>query len=139
MMGSQRQVIDLEEAEARALADGAIDSTLRELLTQRREGAGKHLWMKMNGQRVAGDAIRGRVRILTVCLLVVNVPDRASRCQVIDQTGVGSVAFRLSWPDVMNGRPCRCWIWCGLCQLSDWLRLVGCLSERVNDGLASQG
>ena len=104
MMGLQRQVVDLVQTEARALADGAKDSTLRQLLTQRREGAGKHLWMKVDEQWVAGDAIRGRVRILTVCLLVVNVPDRASLCQVIDQTGVGSVAFRLSWPDVVNGR-----------------------------------
>ena len=52
MMGSQRQVIDLIQAEARALADGAIDSTLRQLLTQRRDGAGKHLWMEVDGQEV---------------------------------------------------------------------------------------
>ena len=42
VMGLQRQVVDLEQAEARVLADGAKDSTFRELLTQRRYGAGKH-------------------------------------------------------------------------------------------------
>lgn len=41
-MGAECQVIDLEQAEARTLADGAKNSTLRELLTQRRYGAGKH-------------------------------------------------------------------------------------------------
>ena len=49
VMGLQRQVVDLIQAEARTLADGAKDSTLRELLTQRREGAGKHWWMDVDG------------------------------------------------------------------------------------------
>ena len=53
VMGLQRQVVDLIQAEARALADGAKNSTLRQLLTQRREGAGKHLWMEVDEQSVA--------------------------------------------------------------------------------------
>ena len=95
-MGLQRQVVDLIQAEARALADGAIDSTLRQLLTQRREGAGKHLWMKVDEQWVAGDAIRGRVRILTVCLLVVSVAvDGQSESMTVVTRRVWAVAFRL--------------------------------------------
>ena len=44
VMRAECQIIDLKEAEARPLADGAKNSTLRELLTQRRDGAGKHLF-----------------------------------------------------------------------------------------------
>ena len=74
VMRAECQVIDLKETQARTLTDGAKDSTLRELLTQRRDGAGKHLFGGgLNGLSVAGDAIRGRVRILKVDLLRVRV------------------------------------------------------------------
>jgi len=42
VMRAECQIIDLKETQTRTLADGAKDSTLRELLTQRRDGAGKH-------------------------------------------------------------------------------------------------
>ncbi len=43
-MRAECQIIDLKETQTRTLADGAKDSTLRELLTQRRYGAGKQLF-----------------------------------------------------------------------------------------------
>ena len=49
VMRLQSTIVDLEQTEARLLADGAKDSTLRELLTQRREGTGKHWWMDVDG------------------------------------------------------------------------------------------
>mgnify|MGYP006908342480 CR=1 FL=1 len=49
VMGLQGTVVDLEQTEARLLTDRAKDSTLGELLTQRRKGAGKHLWMEVDG------------------------------------------------------------------------------------------
>ena len=42
VMRAECQIIDLKETQTRTLTDGAKDSTLRELLTQRRDGAGKH-------------------------------------------------------------------------------------------------
>ncbi len=44
VMRAECQIIDLKETQTRTLADGAKDSTLRELLTQRRYGAGKQLF-----------------------------------------------------------------------------------------------
>ena len=104
MMGLQRQVVDLEQTEARLLTDGAKDSTLRQLLTQRREGAGKHLWMGVDEQ---------------------SVPDRASLCQVIDQTGVirWRSGSRLSDGSMVDQAGTESGV--VLCQWSDWLRLVG--------------
>ena len=52
VMRAECQIIDLKETQTRTLADSAKNSTLRELLTQRRDGAGKHSWWWVELNRV---------------------------------------------------------------------------------------